>query len=322
MFCRTPADHRPVPVEREPGVPADDDGSPSRASSLTEGLPFSVDDFSEAERIEQRSIIRLTTEQTIANASFGLSDRIDIGVIVPYIRQTVSGEQRHAVHVVTQRPAVLRFVRTALRRLVGPGRRHDPGQVPPAREAPRPAAAVDVRLPTGDEDNLLGAGSTQTSAMLAAAAKGDDIAPHFNIGYTFGGGGLPDVVGRFEPGDFRPSNEFKYTIGTEFMVSGPVTIAGDIIGRTMFNAPQPDFVARPGRELRHLRTSDFAKYVESVLRCRQREVHGGEFVASHRRRSIPAQFQRPAARRHSGAGIRAGVLPSPPHRQERGVPSP
>lgn len=212
--------------------------------SLAEGLPFSVDDFSEAERIEKRSIIRLTTEQTIANASFGLSDRIDIGVIVPYVRQTVSGEQRM---LCTSLPSGRLFCDSS-----DPlsGASSGLGDVTIRGKFLLPvkrldlAAAIDVRLPTGDEDNLLGAGRTQTTAMLAGGGKGGRIAPHFNIGYTFGGGGLPDVVGRFEPGDFRPSNEFKYTIGTEFMVSAPVTIAGDIIGRTMFNAPLPYFDAR------------------------------------------------------------------------------
>lgn len=213
--------------------------------SLEKGLPFSVDDFSEAERIEKRSIIRLSTEQTIANASFGLSDRIDVGVIVPYVRQTVSGEQRM---LCTSLPSGRPFCDFSDPRA---GASSGLGDVTVRGKFLLPvkrldlAAAVDVRLPTGDEDNLLGAGRTQTTAMLAGGGKSGRMAPHFNIGYTFGGGGLPDVVGRFEQGDFRPSDEFKYTIGTEFMVSGPVTVAGDIIGRTMFHAPLPFFDARP-----------------------------------------------------------------------------
>lgn len=214
--------------------------------NLADGLPFSVDDFFEQERIEQRSVIRLTTQQTIAHASFGLTDRIDIGVIVPYVRQTVAGELRT---VCTSVPSDRLFCDSSVPRS---GSSSGVGDVTIRGKIVLPvnlldlAAGVDVRLPTGDELNLLGAGRTQTTAMLFGGGKGARITPHFNVGYTFGGGGLPDIQGfRLEQGDFRPSNEFKYTIGTEFLVSTPITIAGDIIGRTMFHAPVPFFAARP-----------------------------------------------------------------------------
>jgi hypothetical protein len=50
------------------------------------------------------------------------------------------------------------------------------------------AAVVDVRLPTGEEDDFLGAGKTSTRlALLGTAPLGDFISLHANGGYRFGG---------------------------------------------------------------------------------------------------------------------------------------
>ena len=225
---------------------------------LDEGLPFSRDDFFEGERIEQSGIIRLTTEQMVANASFGVLDNLDVGVIVPYVRQTVSGEQRM---VCTDLFSGRRFCDDAT---AYAGESSGIGDVTVRGKYVFPtrgfdlATAVDVRLPTGDERNLLGAGNVQTTAMFLGSGRTGRMAPHFNIGYTFGGGGLAEIGEfRIEQGDFRPSDEFKYIVGAEFFVSGSITVAGDIVGRTMFNAPVPFFAARtsPGFVVSGLRIS-------------------------------------------------------------------
>ena len=212
---------------------------------LDEGLPFITDDFYESERIEQRGIVHLTTEQAVVNASFGVLENLDIGVIVPYLRQTVSGEQRRFCTDVFSSRSFCDIKESHAGESSGIGDVTLRGKfVFPSRQVEF-ATAVDVRLPTGDEMNLLGAGRVQTTVMALGGGRTGRIAPHFNIGYTFGGGGLPDPGSfRFEQGDFRPSDEFKYTVGAEFFASGNVTLAADIVGRTMFNAPNPYFGAR------------------------------------------------------------------------------
>ena len=87
------------------------------------------------------------------------------------------------------------------------------------------AVAVDVRTPTGDEENLLGAGATQAKFQLVASGADYRFAPHFNIGYTFAGESSTPFV--------SSNDEFNYTGGAEFVVSPKLTIAGDIIGRQL-----------------------------------------------------------------------------------------
>jgi hypothetical protein len=86
-------------------------------------------------------------------------------------------------------------------------------------------AAVDLRLPTGDEANLLGSGATQARMQFIASGTYNRLVPHFNIGYTATGASKSDF--------FDLSNEFDYTVGTEVIASPRATITGDVIGRSL-----------------------------------------------------------------------------------------
>ena len=106
------------------------------------------------------------------------------------------------------------------------------------------AAAVDIRLPTGDPEKLLGTGITQTRVMFIGGTTLGSVNPHVNVGYTFGGDGMvfgadnrwegsfgdPELINR------EPSEEFNYTAGVDFAATPRITIAGDIIGRVVMNS--------------------------------------------------------------------------------------
>ncbi len=98
------------------------------------------------------------------------------------------------------------------------------------------AGAVDVRLPTGDQENLLGAGTQVKMFAIASGAVGR-FAPHVNLGYTTAGGtiealGLLADVGA----DDSFSDELNYAVGTEFMAHPRLTIIGDVVGRSLRDA--------------------------------------------------------------------------------------
>ena len=85
------------------------------------------------------------------------------------------------------------------------------------------AAALDVRVPSGDADNLLGTGATQTTVMLIGSATAGRLAPHFNVGYTASTEGKVVNV----------PDEFGYRFGTELIVKPTVTLSAELIGRTL-----------------------------------------------------------------------------------------
>ena len=89
------------------------------------------------------------------------------------------------------------------------------------------AAGVDVRLPTGDAENLLGTGSTQFKGFLIASGGKSRFSPHVNAGYTFTGdsdtlGVLPD--------------EINYAAGFDAAISSRLTLTADVVGRALLDA--------------------------------------------------------------------------------------
>jgi len=79
------------------------------------------------------------------------------------------------------------------------------------------ALGLDLRLPTGDEANMLGNQSTQTQIYLISSLSAGRIGPHFNVGYTMAG----------EDG----TNQINYVAGAELAATPRLTIVGDLIGR-------------------------------------------------------------------------------------------
>jgi len=109
-------------------------------------------------------------------------------------------------------------------------------------------AGVDLRLPTGDDEQLLGLGKTQTKIMVMGSTTRGNVAPHFNVGYTFSGKGIPfDENGNVQffddNGNYKiePSPEISYTFGADVAVTPIVTVMGDVIGRSLRHSATFDF---------------------------------------------------------------------------------
>ena len=49
---------------------------------------------------------------------------------------------------------------------------------------------LDLRVPTGDEENLLGAGAPGVKPFMAWSASYDTFSPHFNFGYLWNGSSI------------------------------------------------------------------------------------------------------------------------------------
>jgi hypothetical protein len=216
------------------------------------------------ERDLLRSAISLDIEAntTVFYANYGLTDRFDIGAAIPIVSVQMDGAVTSTI------------VRTATNATPEQRRIHtfDGGQdsftVAETRSATglgdillrakynfvrsggnALAAAIDLRLPTGDEDDLLGTGATQTRVQLIASGEYGVFAPHASFGYTFSNGEVSDltadvnntvesdVPGRFEipPPSFDPSvpDEVNYAFGFSAAAHPRLTLGFDFIGRTV-----------------------------------------------------------------------------------------
>jgi hypothetical protein len=93
------------------------------------------------------------------------------------------------------------------------------------------AGNVELRLPSGRAEDLLGTGAFAGTVTLVGSSVYGRLAPHFNVGYT--GSGEGDVT--------NVPNEFGYRFGTEFVATPRATLAVDFIGRTLLNAGRVKF---------------------------------------------------------------------------------
>jgi hypothetical protein len=152
----------------------------------------------------------VTTRTTTFYANVGLSDRIDLAVAVPVVRLDISGTRNNTYRGRTllqarARAEALGFADVAVRskiRLTGDG----PGAL---------AAGVEVRLPTGREEDLLGAGDTALRFQGLASAEVGRTSVHGNV--TIGTGG----IGR----------EYSYGGAVAVAATPQLTLVGEVLAR-------------------------------------------------------------------------------------------
>jgi hypothetical protein len=209
--------------------------------------------FFEGDLIETALSLDVSTDVVSVFGNYGLTDRWDVGVAVPFVRVEMDASvlatiQRLAtgvfqIHsfVANQDVTQQTFrssgsasgigdieVRTKYRLLdFGAG-----GGV---------AAAVDFRLPTGNEDDLLG-GSSQVKLFVVESGGRGLIMQHINFGYTFSSSGDGDVSTSQILTTPSFPDELNYAAGVEVVVEPRVTIIGDLVGRTLRNAGRLELV--------------------------------------------------------------------------------
>jgi hypothetical protein len=101
------------------------------------------------------------------------------------------------------------------------------------------ALVTDVRVPSGDEQNFLGSGAWGVRPFLAMSFGSAELSPHVNIGYQINGNSAL-ATNNLEPGSSAHlPNQFFYSFGTDVaVIKDKITVAGDIMGSRLFNAPR------------------------------------------------------------------------------------
>jgi Putative MetA-pathway of phenol degradation len=93
------------------------------------------------------------------------------------------------------------------------------------------AVALDLRLPTGDEENLLGTGTTQARISFIGSTALGRFYPHVNVGYTISGKGFVNDIAS----DLQQPDEANYVFGFDSAVTSSLTVAADVVGRTLLD---------------------------------------------------------------------------------------
>jgi hypothetical protein len=195
--------------------------------------------FFEGDLIETALDLKLKTDTFAFLANYGVTDRFDIGLAVPILH--VSMDAR--INATVLRLATLDTGATSgIHTFPGGGSTapfSDSGSATGIGDillrgkyhffaGAGLAAAVDLRLPTGDADNLLGTGATQGKIFLIGSTASSRVSPHFNIGYTWSGDSSNEFL--------NVTDEFNYAGGTEIGISPRLTVNVDFIGRQLVDS--------------------------------------------------------------------------------------
>ena len=99
------------------------------------------------------------------------------------------------------------------------------------------AAGIDARLPTGDEQNLLGAGAMGLRPFAAVSGAFGPFAPHANIAYQWNG---ESVLAGDVRADVKADlpDQFQYAAGTDLAINPRFSMVFDLLGQRVLNSPR------------------------------------------------------------------------------------
>jgi hypothetical protein len=165
--------------------------------------------------------------------SYGVTDRFDLSAAVPLVQLSLNGTRVNTYRGTQVVQAVAQATARGLGDVVVRGKY---GLV----NGPSSGLALagEVRLPTGREDDLLGAGTTAYSALVIASSEHGAVGYHGNV--SLSGGGL--------------SNELAYRGAVTFSASERVTLVGELLGRRFGDAARIIAMRAPHPTIRNVDT--------------------------------------------------------------------
>jgi hypothetical protein len=206
-----------------------------------------------ADVVATSNTIEATVSQFTGALTYGITDRIDLSLAVPVIRTRLALLSNATIHRIgTGANLGVHYFRDAdvidshgsTRQYFSEDSAGGIGDLVARvkatlmREGSRSlAAGLDVRMPTGDEQNLLGAGAAGVRPFAAFSASMGRFAPHANLWYQWNGESIlgGDVALGQEGG--LPDN-FSYAVGTDFGVTNQFSVIFDVIGQRVLDSPR------------------------------------------------------------------------------------
>jgi hypothetical protein len=195
----------------------------------------------EGDVLENALTLDLRTDTFAFFASTGITNKLDIGAVVPIVRVKLDARvDRRIIRLATEsNPLVHSFdnagattqTSTASGTAVGVGDVLLRGKYQfLGGGSGALAVGAELRLPTGDETELLGTGTAQGRIGLLATGMMGAASVHGNIGYTFSGDRSEEAAASFVP---APLNELNYGVATDVVLHPRVTTSFEVVGRRL-----------------------------------------------------------------------------------------
>jgi hypothetical protein len=179
-----------------------------------------------------QAFLTISSESMVLFTNVALNNRFDVGLAVPYVRLRVNGRHVMDVEEVSGQGESSGIGDIALRsklRVI----EQDGGGV---------AVGLDLRLPTGDKEALLGAGVTR--ALISGIWSGTvgAFSPHASGGFEYWSD--PFVIRNPLAGTNVAAGRhgIVYEAGLEWAASNRVTLNGEVLGRWIRNGARLEYV--------------------------------------------------------------------------------
>lgn len=170
----------------------------------------------------------LNVQVTSVYATYGVTDNLDVGVIVPVVSATLHGESNANIFPFGGTTAAHFFAGTPSNPVLNASRTVDGSAWGLGDVAVRAKLSVhqsdrtnvallgEARFATGDQENLLGSGQFGAKGLAIVSARFGDFSAHANAGYEFRGGG-------------EQNDAILATGGFDHLLSSKVTLAADVV---------------------------------------------------------------------------------------------
>lgn len=212
--------------------------------------------------VATRNAIDANIDQSTIFMTVGVTDTFDVSVAVPFVSTYLKVVSDATIHRIGTTNELTHFFRQAngevgvQRTFTAVGDAAGIGDLLfrvkttlARRQASAFAVGADVRLPTGDEMNLLGSGAPGIQPFLLWSATYSKISPHVNLGYRWNGSSV--LAGNPATGESgHLPDQVNYAVGSEVSVNNRLTLAFDLLGTYTIDAQrlQPQtFNALDGR---------------------------------------------------------------------------
>src|SRR5262245_5458449 len=192
------------------------DGSLVSTASVFRGetVPFDIETVS----------LRIRSDTMTLNGTVGITDRLDVSAGIPFVRVTLQGER------------VDTYRGRQLLQATGSGSASGLGDVILRGRynvllvgASGLAVGAAVRLPTGREEDLLGAGRASFTPRFVGSYEHDRVGLHGEVGYTFRG----------------VSEALSYAGAVTAVAAPRLTLVGELLGRRLNGVGQLEETTLP-----------------------------------------------------------------------------
>lgn len=186
--------------------------------SLTDGTLVSTASWLKGEPAPfdvETVTLRIQTRTTLISANVGLSNRFDVGTVVPLIRVSLDGSRRDIYRGADFLQATGSAAASGIGDIIARAKLNvfQSG-------GSGVALAADTKFPTGDAGNLLGSGRTIVTPRAIVSFERGRAGLHGDVGYAAGGF----------------ADEWQYRTAVTVVAHSRVTVVGEVLGRRLASA--------------------------------------------------------------------------------------